>query len=61
MIDQGTHTFLTADFIGHQRVLDGNNNGRIRADIGAFEFVHPKADSDGNGALDLDGTVKVEK
>ena len=53
MIDQGTDTFLAADRSGQPRVLDGNNNGHARADIGAFEFVHSQADSDGNGVLDL--------
>lgn len=41
VIDRGTNTFLTADLAGLPRVLDGNNNGRVRADMGAFEFVHP--------------------
>ena len=61
MIDQGTDTFLAADRSGQPRVLDGNNNGHARADIGAFEFVHPQADSDGNGVPDLNEPSKIGK
>lgn len=54
LIDTGTNTFLAADLTGTLRVLDGNNNGNARADIGAYEYVNPKADSDRNGVLDRD-------
>jgi hypothetical protein len=52
LIDAGTHTFLTADLRGNPRVLDGNHNGHARADIGAYEYIHPQADSDGDGTPD---------
>lgn len=40
------------DFDGIPRPLDGNNSGEALMDIGAFEFVHPEADSDNNGMPD---------
>ncbi|MDD3276917.1 MAG: hypothetical protein PHP93_07715 [Kiritimatiellales bacterium] len=52
LIDAGTNTFLIADLIGTVRVLDGNNNKHARADIGAYEYINPLADSDGNGIPD---------
>lgn len=52
LIDAGTNTFLTADLKGMPRALDGNHNGHVRADIGAYEYVHPQADSDRNGVPD---------
>lgn len=54
VIDQGTDTFLESDINGRPRVLDGNNNGHSRTDMGAFEFAHPDADSDGDGVPDKD-------
>jgi parallel beta-helix repeat protein len=54
LIDAGTQTFLIADLVGTARVLDGNNNHHARADIGAYEYVNPLADSDGNGIPDRD-------
>jgi hypothetical protein len=67
MIDAGTNTFLTADLTGNARVLDGNNNRHTQADIGAYEYVHPQADSDGNGIPDRqeppvkDGIFRIER
>ena len=46
LIDAGTNNFLTADIAGNPRILDGNNNHHAQVDIGAYEYVHPKA---GNG------------
>jgi hypothetical protein len=34
------------------RPLDGNTNGVARCDLGAFEFAHPQADTDGDRMLD---------
>lgn len=40
------------DFLGVSRPLDGDGDGRAVPDLGAFEFVHPTADSDGDGLPD---------
>lgn len=45
------------DFNGVGRPLDGNNNGAARTDIGAFEFVHPLADTDGDNSPDGDEVI----
>jgi len=52
LIDAGTNTFLEADLTGNSRVLDGNNNRHAQADIGAYEYVNPQADSNRNGIFD---------
>lgn len=58
IIDQGfTNTFLKADINGRPRVLDGNNNGHDRVDMGAFEYAHPQADSNKDGILDPGGSA----
>lgn len=54
LIDAGTNNFMEADLTGNPRILDGNNNGRARIDIGAYEYIHPQADSDRNGIPDRD-------
>jgi hypothetical protein len=52
LIDAGTDNFMEADLVGNPRILDGNNNGHARIDIGAYEHIHPQADSDRNGIPD---------
>jgi hypothetical protein len=62
MIDAGTNCFLQAeDLIGNPRLLDGNNNRHSRVDMGAYEYVHPKADSNGNGISDLQEIAIMNK
>jgi len=43
---------VTNDFDGIPRPLDGNADGTSRWDIGAYEYVHPAADSDHDGLTD---------
>lgn len=45
------------DFNGVIRPPDGDTDGTAAFDIGAFEFVHPLADTDGDGVLDTAETV----
>ena len=42
------------DLAGRARPLDGDNDGTNRWDIGAVEYVHPLADSDGDSMRDAD-------
>lgn len=57
-IDAGTATNAPgADFDGVSRPLDGDNDGRAACDMGAFEFVHPAADTDRDGVRDRDELV----
>jgi hypothetical protein len=45
------------DIIGVARPLDGNNDGTPQWDIGAYEYIHPSADSDADGQIDQDELV----
>jgi hypothetical protein len=58
LIDAGVENGLTADLRGLPRALDGNNDGTARPDIGAFEYVHPLADSDGDGVSDREEAAR---
>jgi hypothetical protein len=52
-VDAGTSTNAPAsDFDSVARPLDGNGNGVAAFDIGAFEFAHPLADTDGDTSSD---------
>jgi hypothetical protein len=54
-----------ADFDGVHRPLDGNADGVAAFDIGAFEFIHPHADTDADTCLDaaevIAGTNPTDK
>lgn len=53
-IDRGnTSTSAGHDFNHVYRPLDGNTNGVPLPDLGAYEFVHPTADSDGDAMPDV--------
>lgn len=43
---------LSQDLLGRARPLDGNNDGVALPDRGAFERLHPFADTDGDGMTD---------
>jgi hypothetical protein len=52
-IDAGTTVpNVPWDQDGVSRPLDGNNDGQSRWDAGAFEYIHPTADTDGDGFPD---------
>ena len=52
-IDAGTAVGAPSiDYSGQRRPLDGNCNGIPAVDIGAYELLHPLADSDGDGMPD---------
>ncbi|NCC52869.1 MAG: PKD domain-containing protein, partial [Spartobacteria bacterium] len=45
---------INYDLDGIGRPLDGDDNGSNIHDVGAYEYGHPSADSDGDGLLDVD-------
>jgi hypothetical protein len=52
-VDAGTNLYLPrTDCAGVPRPLDGNHDGTAAPDLGAFETVHPTADSDGDSMPD---------
>ncbi len=51
-IDAGCTNGPGDDYRRASRPLDGNRDGTNAWDIGAYEYVHPWADSDGEGMLD---------
>jgi len=51
-VDAGLATGLTPDLAGIPRPLDGTGDGVAGYDIGAFELVHPTADTDRDGMGD---------
>lgn len=56
-VDVGTVTLAPIeDLDGVPRGLDGNNDGNpyLLIDLGAYECIHTKADTDGDSVLDID-------
>ena len=53
-IDTGTNlsAFMRTDLFGIPRPLDGNGDGVAAFDMGAYEFLLPTADSNGDGIPD---------
>lgn len=57
-VDSGTNLVaVTGDLDGVPRPLDGNGDGTNGWDMGAYEFVHPTADSDADRMRDYAETL----
>ncbi len=52
-IDTGTNLDIATDIEGTPRPLDGDDDGVAAFDMGAYEFVHSAADTDGDGMADV--------
>lgn len=53
-IDYGLDGYVTDDYDGVARPLDGDLDGTARTDVGAYEF-NPDADGDGYASVDVGG------
>lgn len=59
-IDAGTDSVgLTKDYDALPRPLDGDCDGHAAFDMGAHEFMHPEADSDGDGLRDTNEVYAI--
>ncbi|MEM7390832.1 MAG: right-handed parallel beta-helix repeat-containing protein [Verrucomicrobiota bacterium] len=56
-IDAAVDLILDVDLFGVPRPLDGDNDQTPRPDLGAFEVIHPSADSDQDLLNDVDELV----
>jgi hypothetical protein len=50
---------VTTDVDGNPRVVDGDGDGSVLVDLGAYERQPCPADVDGNGEVDVDDLVQV--
>lgn len=51
-IDAANGSTTSDDFLGHPRPLDGNSDGIVEPDIGAYERIDPYADTDSDSIRD---------
>ena len=60
-IDEGSIAYgLSHDILNIPRPLDGDNNMSAGYDAGAFEFMHPSADTDGDGIMDAEDPFPMD-